>query len=231
MKFVVTGSAPTHKIQLISSENSNVVEVITPKRRVIEFANNPPNKVKFTVSTSCFGKNEKTEPVELKTRVNEFLGYTFDPRSQKMIIKTKQLDNYPLWPCVKWQLFRSKNISNEVIFMFNFVRKAIRVYKQSGYLSQNNARDVDGEIKINLAGVLEIEQDLLERVLQTDSDRPNLHKTIDLDILLVESVPPTAPTHPSLTPPPPPYDVSEKASDSAIDSKQNANKPNVIVIE
>lgn len=157
-----------HKIEVTLRENTKKIEVVTPKGRLIEFDNTPPETFTYDVK-GLFGTiKKKSIPVELKTRVNEFLDYTWDRRSNKQFIETKELDQYPLWRCVKWQFSGDTGI-----YMFNFVRQKILLYSRSGKLfttgNYGPCRNSDAELKINMKGVLELEQDVLERVLEADA--------------------------------------------------------------
>ncbi len=190
MKIIVLADL---KIQITSREDTKNVQVVTPKGRVINFSNVPPTTFEYTVK-GFFGKTKtKSIPVELKTRVTEFLEYTWDKRSNKQYIETKELDQYPLWPCVKWNFS-----GQDGIYMFNFVRQTILLYPKAS----KETTMIPNGIKINMRGVLELEQDLLERVLEVDS----------LQIWSGHSVP--VPIQKVQSETPPPYDDVTKASEA-----------------
>lgn len=120
MRFVVSAD---QTIKLESKENVNKIEIVTPKGRIIEFANDPPMTHKLKIE-KWYGSSTQTICVQMKVRCNEFLIYTLDKRSDKDFVPIDQLNIYPLWRSVKWQIF-----DKTTIFVFNFVRQAIVEYQ------------------------------------------------------------------------------------------------------
>lgn len=163
MRFVVSAN---QTIKLEFKENVNKIEIVTPKGRIIAFDNEPPTTCK-QISKHWYAP-DKTIAVELKFKCNDFLKYTLDKRSDKELVSIEQLNKYPLWRCIKWQIFE-----NKTIFMFNFVRQAIMQYQVSDYIETILppgflGRNSDLEFKINMKGVFDVEQDVLEKVMETD---------------------------------------------------------------
>lgn len=163
MRFVVSAD---QTIKLESKENIDKIEIVTPKGRIIEFVNDPPKTYKL-VSKHWFAP-DKTIAVELKVKCNDFLIYTLDRRSEKYFVCIEQLNRYPFWRCVKWQMFEKKTV-----FVFNFVRQMIMSYELSDEQrtilpSGHVGRSWDLEFKVNMKGVFDLEQDILEKVMETD---------------------------------------------------------------
>ena len=96
------------------------IVVVTPSKRQSEFDNNPPNEKEETVPKKLLPAcMEETIAKELKLKQDfiHYLSYSNDPRDPFFV----SFESYPLWQCVKWQMFQNDRVFGNDALIWNFV--------------------------------------------------------------------------------------------------------------
>ena len=182
-----------------SLDDTNTIEVITPKGGKFhgtsgafgDLDNQPPTSMEVDrEQASCFActlPRTKTikRDINLKCDFVRFLIYSTDSRDEHV----RDFTEFPLWKCVKWQMFTNDPDFGNNALIWNFVTGQMIPITPIRCFLRNKPPD-----RHNFKPLLDIEHDLTTAIMMVDGD-PSLDGKLETS--------PCVPSAPADVPPPP----------------------------
>lgn len=139
------------KLVVQSTDNPDVWDITTPKGNVMQLKNVSPtfNHNAIICCCCCYFTIPRREIQNCKVTKSGFLWYPDDVRLQVYVYEQGNLNDYPLWKCVKW-----KRIDDQ-LYIFNPMTQSLDKHHVSP----------DFKIRYNLLPLVNMEKQLIRAIL------------------------------------------------------------------